>query len=245
MRLSQLFYGLFWPAVFSVIALIVLITLGNWQMQRKAFKADLVMLVDERIASAPISFEALKKRVSEGADIRYQAVQVAGRFDHENERHYFLPHEGQVGWNIITPLKTSAGDIVFINRGFVPEGFKEKKRRLNGLTNDLVTIKGLARISGKKGFFTPENDVSRNRWFWRDINGLYESLSPVPATKLGFMIDAGKDAKTGDWPLPGVTKVKFSDPHLGYALTWYGLALTLVGVFAVFVVHRIRRRGNG
>lgn len=245
MRLSQLFYGLFWPAVFSIIGLVVLVSLGNWQMQRKAFKANLVMLVGERVASAPISFEALKKRASEGVDIRYQAVQVKGRFDHENERHYFLPHEGQVGWHIITPLKTAEGDVVFINRGFVPEEFKAKKRRLNGLPSDLVTIKGLARVAAKKGYFTPDNDPKRNRWFWRDIDGLYESLAQAPNTKLGFMIDAGKDAKTGDWPLPGVTKVKFSDPHLGYALTWYGLALTLVGVFAAFAVHRIKRGGQG
>ena len=244
MRLSETFFGLFWPTVFAVIGIIILVMLGNWQMQRKAFKSDLIMLVDERIASAPISFKALKERAANGVDIRYQSVQVTGRFNHSFERHYFLPLNGKIGWHIITPLTTATGDVVFIDRGFVPEEFKSQKRRLNGLPQDLVTINGLARLGVTQGFFTPDNDIKRNRWFWRDLDGLYASLPAAPKQRLNFMIDAASNAKTGDWPLPGVTRVNFSDPHLGYALTWYGLALTLIGVYAAFAIHVMRRNRN-
>ncbi len=44
----------------------------------------------------------------------------------------------------------------------------------------------------------------------------------------------------GGLPRGGVTRVQLPNRHLEYALTWYGLAATLVGVYLAFVVNRLR-----
>lgn len=236
------FYGLFWPGMLTLIGIVILISLGNWQMKRKAWKADLKSVVEARLASEPISFGELKRRAAARRDIRYQPVKVQGMFDHSQERHYFLPLNGKVGWHIITPFNTKSGDVVFVDRGFVPDKFKGQSSRMDGLAAGEVTLVGLARIGEGRGFFTPNNDVAQNKWYGRDLPELYDSLTPRVSNILPFMLDARDVAQVGQWPLAGVTKVTFKDPHLGYALTWYGLSLTLIGVFLVFAYYRVREQ---
>ncbi|GAA6211046.1 SURF1 family protein [Hyphomicrobiales bacterium 4NK60-0047b] len=233
--------GLLLPLLFTVVGLVILISLGNWQMERKVWKANLIDLVNKRIASSTSSFEevvALSKNLD---DIRFRPVTVKGVFDHTQERHYFLPFKGKVGWHVITPLKTEAGDVVLIDRGFVPEALKDASLRSKGLVEGPQVIEGLVRLSEEGNYFSPLNDVRGNKWYVRDVQELYASLKGDVKRSFPFMIDQKRIETSGEWPRPGVTKVKFSDKHLGYALTWYGLALTLIGVFIAFAFSRLRK----
>ncbi len=233
--------GLIFPSIFAIVALAILVSLGNWQMKRMSWKANLIELVNKRIDAPARSFEEVLKLSQNLDDIRFQPVTVRGVFDHNNERHYFLPYKGKVGWHIITPLKTANGQIVLIDRGFVPDELKEASRRPKGLIEGEQVIEGLVRLSEKGNYFSPPNDVSANKWYVRNISELYASLGGDPKRELPFMIDQKRLKSSGEWPLPGVTKVEFSDKHFGYALTWYGLALTLIGVFIAFAYSRLSK----
>jgi len=231
--------GLLWPLLFSCIGVLILVMLGNWQMQRKAWKKDLITLVETRLKASPLDIETISQMALEGQDVRYHPGKVSGQFDFENERHYFLPLKSRVGWHMITPFKLPDGDVVFIDRGFVPDQLKLQEKRLSGLQRGPLQIEGLVRPFQKtQGFFIPDNDVKNNKWYWRDGGALYDSLPNYKGRRFGFMIDANKSAQYGDWPMAGVTRVTFVDKHLGYALTWYGLALTLIGVFGFFAYGR-------
>ena len=233
--------GLLWPFILSLVGVLILVMLGNWQMRRKAWKRDLIQLVQERIGSEPVDIESLSQRALEGKDIRYQPIKVTGAFDFAHERFYFLPFKNQTGWHVFTPLRLSSGDIVFIDRGFVPESFKQQNSRRDGLPTGQVEIEGLARpFQDNQGMFVPDNNPRDNQWYWRDGKALYDSMPGYQGQRFAFMIDAKKSAQYGKWPRAGVTRIKFQDKHLGYALTWYGLALTLVGVFGVFSYVRLR-----
>ena len=239
MKLRQ--SGLHWPFILSLVGIVILVMLGNWQMRRKTWKAELIQLVQERIGSEPVGIETLSQRALEGKDIRYQPVKVTGSFEFAHERFYFLPLKNQTGWHVFTPLALASGDIVFIDRGFVPEGFKQQSARRDGLPSGQVEIEGLARpFQDRQGMFVPDNNSGDNQWYWRDGQALYDSLPGYQGQRFAFMIDAKKSAQYGKWPRAGVTRVKFQDKHLGYALTWYGLALTLVGVFGAFAFVRLR-----
>lgn len=233
--------GLIFPSLFAIIGLVILIGLGNWQMERMAWKANLIELVNERIESPSRSFEEVLKLTKNLEDIRFQPVTVRGVFDHSQERHYFLPYKGKIGWHIITPLKMQSGQIVLIDRGFVPDELKDASRRPKGLVEGEQVIDGLVRLSEQGNYFSPPNDVANNKWYVRDIAELYASLGEGVKQPLNFMIDQKRLKSSGEWPLPGVTKVEFSDKHFGYALTWYGLALTLIGVFIAFAYSRFSK----
>lgn len=233
--------GLILPLLFTIVGLVILIGLGNWQMERKAWKANLIDLVNKRIVSPASSLEEVVALSKDLDAIRFQPVTVRGVFEHTQERHYFLPFKGKVGWHVITPLKTEAGDVVLIDRGFVPEGLKDASLRSKGLVEGPQVIEGLVRLSEEGNYFSPLNDVRGNKWYVRDVQELYASLKGDVKRSFPFMIDQKRIETSGEWPRPGVTKVKFSDKHLGYALTWYGLALTLIGVFIAFAFSRLRK----
>ena len=224
----------------AITGVVILVLLGNWQMARKAWKADLIQRIETRLALPAVPFE-MALREFQAPALEYRPVLLEGRFLHNEERHYFLPLGSQVGWHVLTPFELKSGGVVFVDRGFVPERFKEQKTRLNGVPQGRVILEGIVRLFETKGSFTPDNQISRNQWYWRDGAGLYQSLPDFKGDRFPVMVDARASAQFGAWPKAGVTRVKFQDKHLGYALTWYGLALTLVGVFCAFVYSRMKR----
>jgi surfeit locus 1 family protein len=92
------------------------------------------------------------------------------------------------------------------------------------------------------GLFTPKNDIEQTLWYWPDVAGLTASaFSGAGVQTLPFTVDAdAKPAPPGGLPAGGVTRLDLPNRHLEYALTWYGLALTLIGVYAAFAVSRLR-----
>jgi surfeit locus 1 family protein len=67
------------------------------------------------------------------------------------------------------------------------------------------------------------------------------ALGPDTGKAVRFTLDAeATPASPGGWPQGGVTRLTLPNRHLEYALTWYGLALTLVGVLAAFIFGRWR-----
>jgi len=85
--------------------------------------------------------------------------------------------------------------------------------------------------------FTPADDPARNLWFARDPQAIarlhrLERVAP-------FLIDADASPLPGGWPRGGQTLLNLPNNHLQYAVTWFGIALTLIGVFAAFAWRRV------
>ncbi|MBK5950693.1 hypothetical protein CH339_08205 [Rhodobium orientis] len=240
--------GLVVPAVFTLIGLAVLISLGNWQVRRLAWKEDLIATIDARIASEPISLEAALAEWKKIGDIAYQPVRLTGTFDHSHEFHVNSTDKGDVGWNVYTPLVTGDGHTVLVNRGFVPYEKKDAESRAAGQIEGPVAFVGLARtpLAEKPNYFVPDNDVAGNVFYWRDFATMAKEagLAGDPGL-VPFFVEVREMEVSGGWPRGGVTRVRLPNSHLQYAVTWYGLALTLAGVFAAFAWSRLKRRPDG
>ncbi|GLS22501.1 SURF1-like protein [Labrys miyagiensis] len=223
-----------------------LIGLGIWQLERLQWKEGLIREVNERTTAAPVppppeaQWPALKQD-----DLEYRHWQVSGTFDHSKEIRAFTnlpdargPAKG-VGFWVLTPLIRDDGSTVLINRGFVPESAKDPATRPAGQVTGPVTITGLARWTEDRNLFTPADNPATGDWFTRDIQGIAkaEKLTRVAP----FFIDADQSAP-GGLPQGGETILSFPNNHLQYALTWFGLAIGLVGVYIVFMLRQ--RRGK-
>ena len=161
--------GLLLLTLCSAAALAVLIGLGVWQLQRLQWKEGLIAEIEARSHAEPISLKEAVTREQTGEDVSYVRVRVDGKFDNGKERYLFAVSDGAPGWHVITPLTTSGGDRVLIDRGFVPDAFKDPASRPQGELTDAVTVTALARPSETQGVFIPNNEPERNRWFWRDL----------------------------------------------------------------------------
>jgi surfeit locus 1 family protein len=134
--------------------------------------------------------------------------------------------------------------IVWVNRGYVPVRLKDPAARPAGQATGLTRVVGVIRTVGERNTFTPPNDLARNVWFWRDLPALDASAGFTPGTAnvAPVMVDAEpQPANPGGWPEGQSGDIKLPNRHFEYALTWYGLAATVIGVFLAFARGRLTR----
>ena len=236
------------PAVFAVIVFVILVGLGIWQLERLAWKEALIARVAAGLASDPVAAPAPDTWASLNLrDAEYRPVTLQGVFDHSREIH--VVHAltdpngplGGLGYQVFTPLRTDGGWWVYINRGFVPRENKDAATRSAGQIDGEATVVGLLRGVGTRSWFTPGDDPSGNEWFSRDPM-LFAEASGLPANEVApYLVDARFDPDLpGGLPQGGETLISFPNNHLQYALTWFGLAAVLVGVFTAFVIRRLK-----
>ena len=228
----------------TIISLIILFSLGAWQIQRLQWKEDLIARIEARTAAEPIAVEEAYARWLTGEDMEYTPVYVQAAYQHEQEAHVFGTWDGTVGWYIFTPatpkISIADGRALYINRGFVPHAQKEAATRSDSLImDDSSKIIGLLRTPQKApaiaGSLTPRNSVDKNEWHSRDPLAFAASAN---LDVLPIWIDSSGAESSAEWPLGGTTRVEFNNRHLEYALTWFGLAATLIFVFAAFSLKR-------
>lgn len=228
-------------ALLGLVVLAILLVLGTWQVERLAWKEALLASIDQRMSGEAVPLAEMETRYRMRGDVDYMPVTVTGRFHHAGERHFLATWQGKSGFYVYTPLEIADGRIVMVNRGFVPYDLKDPARRTAGQVEGEVTISGLARnpLSGKPSRILPDNDVSGNIFFWKDRDAMARSAGlRAGAEVIPFFIDADASPNTGGWPVGGVTLIDLPNNHLQYAVTWYGLAAALVGVFGVWFWRR-------
>lgn len=203
--------------------------LGIWQIERLAWKRDLIARVETRIHAPPIAVPAQHDWAAlNGREAEYRRVQVRGVFLHDRETLVdALTERGPGAW-VLTPLQTADG-VILVNRGFVPPAQRDASARVAGQVPGDVTITGLLRTSEPNGRILRPNDPAADRWFSRDVAAISQVRGLHGAAP--FFIDADATSNPGGAPLGGLTVVRFRNAHLVYAATWFGLAaLCVVGL---------------
>ncbi|MGI9406184.1 MAG: SURF1 family protein [Hyphomicrobiaceae bacterium] len=230
--------------IFALGALAVLIGLGTWQMQRLAWKRDLIAKIEARTTQTPLDLADVLRRRQETGDIEYLPVRLEGTYQHERARHVYALYAGKPAWHVYTPLKTGEGRYVFVNRGAVPDTVIAAGKALDIAPVGRVVVTGLVRQPpATTSAFTPGNEPERNRFYWRDFTNMVASIHDKTDVSFApFFIDqaAPANGSPAGWPRAGTTRVRLPNRHLEYAITWYGLALALAGVYGFFVLGRMR-----
>lgn len=218
-----------------------LAALGVWQVERRAWKLDLIERVDTRAHGAP---SALPQRWDglDARDYEYRRVQVAGRLLHDREALVQAVTELGGGFWVMTPLETADGRVVIVNRGFVPQADRDAADRPAAMGT--VEITGLMRPSEPGGGFLRSNDPAADRWFSRDVTAIAASRDlPRPAP---FFIDAEAGANGAAdgaaLPVGGLTRLSFPNNHLVYALTWFVLSAMVLGAGGALAWSELRPR---
>ena len=227
--------------IFALAAFALLIGLGVWQLQRLQWKQGLIAEIETRTKAPPTSLSEAVALARKGDDPSYLHVRVAGRFENDKERHLYAIAEGAPGWHLITPLTTDDGTVVLVDRGFVPDTMKEQATRPQSLIDGETSVTGLVRLPETQGTFTPNTETERNRWYYRDLDGMAWSMfGDKPANLALFFLEAEESGPPGSWPRGGQTRLDLPNNHLQYALTWFLLALGLVVIYAVYVRQALR-----
>ncbi len=232
-----------WFSLFMIPVFALTVWLGVWQLQRLEWKRGLIAAIESRTEAPPVPLEEVLQAAEAGKDIEYTRVTAQGRYDHAREEYLFGLDEGDVGWHVITPLRTEAGEVVLIDRGFVPSEKQAPDTRPEGQLEGEVDITGLVREPQSESFFTAENEPEQKRWFWRDLDGMANAMYPQGGeTVAPFYIEAEPSEIPGGWPKGGQTNLTLPNNHLQYAWTWFCMAAVLAGGYLAYIWSVFRKK---
>ncbi|MEI7804686.1 MAG: SURF1 family protein [Hyphomicrobiales bacterium] len=238
--------GVFEPFVLTSVAVIILIGLGIWQLDRKIWKEQLIEMVTQRLAAPPASglpprdqWIRLKPEQEE-----YRRVTFPAEYLNEQEAlvytagSAFRSDVSGPGYWVFTPVRLVGGSIVIVNRGFVPLDRKDPATRKDGSLTGIVDIVGVIRFPEARELFTPADEPKNNVWYVRDPKMIGEAKNWGRVSP--FYVEQEEPQPPGNLPRAGRLEVKLTNNHLQYALTWFALAVVFVLCFLSWLRSRLR-----
>jgi surfeit locus 1 family protein len=228
--------GVLGPALVALAAFIVLIGLGTWQLERKAWKEGLIAALHERLSAdaepLPARWGTLDQDQDEFRRVSFSAVFAADEALVYANASTFRPDVSGPGYWVFAPARLADGTVVVVNRGFVPEG--QQAPTTHPPPAGSVQLVGTLRWPEPRGWFSPNDDPARNLWFVRD------QLAMAAAKRWGnvapFYIEL--ETSTGTLPRAGRLVPSLRNEHLQYAITWYALAAVLAISFGFWLRSR-------
>lgn len=228
-----------------MLAFAALVALGTWQIERKAWKEGLIATLTERLEAPPDSLPSPAAWPALGqAGNEYRRVTFKADFETTEQAlvlatgSAFRPDITGPGFWLFAPARIADGGIVVVNRGFVP--LVNAKMLPNWVNPGVIDITGVMRWPEAAHWFTPKADPAQNLWFIRDPVAIAAAKGWGPVSP--FYVEQESPVPAGGWPQPGKLVSSLPNNHLQYAVTWYGLALVLVVVFAAWAVKTAREQ---
>lgn len=219
----------------------VLCGLGVWQLERLQWKLALIARVNGHMTAAPVPLDRVMAMNPDEA--QYRRVTITGRFDHAREAYVFgTDLDGDPAYHVLTPFHTDDGRWLMVDRGIVPREKLAPASRVAGNPGARTSITGVWRLPDGPGLFTPPPDLKHRVWYSRDLKAI--SAADHLSLAAPELVEADATPNPGGWPKGGQTVVTFRNQHLSYAVTWFGLAAGLVGVWLAYHISkgRISRR---
>ncbi|TAX47495.1 SURF1 family protein (plasmid) [Rhizobium leguminosarum] len=225
-------------AIFAVCLILLasaLAALGTWQVERLAWKRDLIARVVQRVHAAPVPAPARADwNKINATDDEYRRVTAAGTLANDQETLVYASTALGPGYWVMAPLTLADGTSILVNRGFVPTDRRDPASRREGEVSGPVEITGLMRMTEPKGSLLQSNDVVADRWYTRDVAAIAHKRGVSAVAP--YFIDADATANPGGLPVGGLTVIAFPNNHLLYAITWYGLAAMVLALL-VFILR--------
>lgn len=225
----------FFPPVAGAIFIAVFVALGLWQLDRAAEKKALLAQFDDQDAYTA---------VSELSDLpQYERVETSGEF--LPERQILIDNiitDGRPGYYVITPFKPDVvGPVLLVNRGWVPKSMGSDE--LPDLSMDgggYRKVRGLVGRLPRVGIRPGEAFAEHGAW---PRIAVYPTAAEIGA-ELGLnvmpqILLLSPDADEGyrrHWQ----PNVSGPATHYGYAVQWFAMAATVIGL----IVWQFRKRAR-
>ncbi|EAQ45767.1 SURF1 family protein [Roseobacter sp. MED193] len=212
------------------LGLATLLGLGTWQVQRLAWKADLLETIQTRIAATPVD---VPQAPSETAD-RYRAVTAVGELGAQELHVFWVTKEAETGYRVISALETEEGRRLLLDQGFLPAADKDTPR-----SPGAVSVTGNLLWPDEGDWTTPAPDADANILYARDLAYMADQLATEPV----MIVARSLTPETSVTP-QAVTSVGIPNNHLQYAITWFSLAFIWAAMTASFL-WRSRAKSEG
>ena len=220
-----------------VIGVVILCGLGAWQVTRLQWKTHLIARVAALQTAPPEPLSVVLNRVPDkGVDIDYTHVVFTCPTLEQTpyQRIYAVTDDG-FGDRIVTVCPLPPGGqyrTILVDRGYVANGELPKLKPGGPVDGPIV---GVLRGGGKATAVTPKHQPG-GEWFDRDAAAIAGALGASNPAPVFFMLESPAPKAFGPTPMPVPTDIP--NNHLGYAITWFGLAIALIGFYIATLIRR-------
>lgn len=223
----------------AAVVLALLLTLGVWQSQRLQWKQDLIARSEAAGDLAPVTLTEALAETERGADPEFRRVVATCRgLAAAPFVELQTIDDGDAGVRLVSACPVEGHGVILIDRGFVPAETSERPA-VRAEDSMPVVVAGVLRRTPAPGAMTPP--PSGLHFYGRDAAAMAKALKVEgPVSPFTFYATTSTNP---DWPaLKSVAPpAAFSNNHLGYALTWFGLAAVLIVFYGVMLHRRLRR----
>mgnify|MGYP001303547461 FL=1 len=205
-------------SVFVYFIILVLLSLGFWQLYRLSWKLDLINQIENSLKVEPIELQNVEKK-------NYLRIKTSGQIDFEKQIYlYNLNETGKPGFEVINPIKIGKEDYL-INRGWISFD-KKNKPEINII--DQKNIIGTLMLQSKSSSFKPKNEIDKNYWFTLDREDILKFTGRNFSKYIIYL--------NGNYenPRPKVITAKISNNHKKYAITWFSMAISILLIYLYF-----------
>ena len=207
--------------LFSVLVyfiILVLLSLGCWQLYRLNWKLNLIQEIENSLKNDPIE-------LSKANEKNFLRIQTSGEIDFDKQIYlYNLNDNGKPGFEVVNPILINDKNYL-INRGWIP--FNQKDQPEINLVDEIKII-GTLKLQSKASTFKPENDIEKNYWFTLDRDDVFKYTGKNFSN---FIIYLNGDYNT---PKPKVITANISNNHKKYAITWFSMAISILLLYLYF-----------
>lgn len=222
---------------FAAAALVILLGLGTWQLQRRAEKHALLAQIAARQDAPAAPIEIL---IATGDYAAFRKAVALGAFDHAKEAYVYAPRADggltRLGKKVLTPFHLTSGDTILVDRGWVSlEWSSADHDKSVPEPEGEVEIEGVLRPSAVPGAFTPPAEPDKRLFYARDTAAMAKSMGIT--LKTGLVLELTR--RLGN-PEPLSATIDIPDNHLNYAITWFALAIVLLVIYLRY--HFVRGR---
>jgi surfeit locus 1 family protein len=217
---------LLFPLILGVAGCGVLVSLGIWQVERLAWKEEILTGIDQRLAAAPVP---LTRFVNEQSD-EYSRVSVTGTPTGEELHVLVSGTEAGTGYRVISKFETDIGPIL-VDQGLLALDNKDAPP-----LQVQMRMVGTLLWPDDQNSSTPDPDLPSNIWFARNVETMSEALDTQPLMVVASQTSPADSRLT---PLP-VNTATIKNDHFEYAVTWFLLA-AVWATMTLFLIFRTTR----
>lgn len=227
------------PVILTVVAVAllgVLLGLGVWQVQRMQWKEGLIAGAEAAAGQPPLPLEeALKLEKPEFRRVLLTCRGLAAAPFVELQSI----ENSDAGVRLVSACAVEGGPTLLVDRGFVSAEISARPP-VNAADTMPVVVTGVLRRAPAPSALTPP--PAEGRFYGRDAEAMARALK-VEGPISPFTVFATTSTNP-DWAAlkPSAPPAAFTNNHLGYALTWFGLAAALIAFYAVLLRRRMTRK---
>ena len=205
-------------SVFVYFIILVLLSLGSWQLYRLNWKLNLISEIENSLKNDPVELLKSNKK-------NYLRIKTSGQIDFDKQIYiYNLNKSGKPGFEVINPILIG-NENYLINRGWISFDKKDQSE-INFVNEDKII--GTLKLQTKASTFKPENDIEKNYWFTLNRDDVFKYTGKNFSN---FIIYLNGDYKT---PEPKIITANISNNHKKYAITWFSMAISILLIYLYF-----------